>query len=245
VKVITFVFASALVVLLTARAWPDEDSSNLSPRKTSDAQRVQARPGASAPTTGAATWAGSAALEKPERKLEGDLPENSRSASLSADYHIGAGDVLAIDVWGEPEASVASALVRPDGKISVPFVRELAVNGLTPTELESLLAEMLKEFVRGAQVTVLVREVNSQKVYVIGEVKKEGAIRLQAPITILQALAEAGGLTDYAKRRKIQIFRTENQKQTVYYFDYEAAVRGHKAEQNVRVMAGDTIVVPR
>jgi polysaccharide export outer membrane protein len=176
-----------------------------------------------------------------------DMTATARVAAplVGPEYRIGAGDVLEISVWKEPDASVPSATVRPDGRISVPFTKEIRVAGLTPLQLEAMLTERLLGYFRNPQITVLVREVNSQKIYVIGEVKKEGGIRLQFPLTVLQALAEAGGITDYAKKSKIQIFRTEDQKQKVYPFDYGAVVRGQHIEQNFQVLPGDTIVVPR
>jgi polysaccharide export outer membrane protein len=117
--------------------------------------------------------------------------------------------------------------------------------GLTPVELETALANKYREFIRVTRLTVMVKEINSQRVYLIGEVKKVGPIRLQAPITVLQALAEAGGVTDYAKRRKIYILRSAASAQAILPFDYDAVVRGEKMQQNVVLLAGDTIIVPR
>jgi polysaccharide export outer membrane protein len=92
---------------------------------------------------------------------------------------------------------------------------------------------------------VVVKEINSKKVYLVGEVKKEGPVRMLAPITVLQALAEAGGVTDYAKRRKIYVLRTVEGRQVRLAFDYDAVLRGDNTEQNVELVAGDTVVVPR
>ena len=161
------------------------------------------------------------------------------------EYRIGPGDVLGIEVWKEPDASSAAAPVRPDGKLSLPMVGELVAAGLTPVELEALLTTRYREFIRDTHVTVAVKEINSKKVYLVGEVKKEGPVRIQAPITVLQALLEAGGVTDYAKRHKIYVLRTVDGRQVKLLFDYDAVVRGEKPEQNVALMAGDTIVVPR
>jgi polysaccharide export outer membrane protein len=92
---------------------------------------------------------------------------------------------------------------------------------------------------------VTVREIHSQRVYVIGEVRREGAIRLTGPLTVLQTLAEAGGLTDYAKRKKIYILRVQNGRQIRLPFDYDAVLRGERVEQNITLLPGDTLVVPR
>lgn len=165
--------------------------------------------------------------------------------STAGDYTIGPGDVLEINIWKEPDASVPSATVRSDGKISVPFVKDVQAAGLTPIALEAVLSYRLRAFIRDPRITVMVKEANSKKIYVIGEVNKEGAIRLQAPMTVLQAIAEAGGITDYAKKSRIQLIRIEDGKQKVYRFDYSAIVRGEHLEQNFQVQPGDTIVVPR
>ncbi len=160
-------------------------------------------------------------------------------------YRIGPGDVLQIDVWKEPEASVPSVTVRPDGTISLPILGELRAVGLMTMDLQKLLCDRYGEVIRGARVTVMVREINSQKVYLIGEVRREGPIRIIAPLTVLQALAEAGGLTDYARRKKIYILRVIGEHRAILPFDYEAVVRGEKVEQNIVLHPGDTVVVPR
>src|SRR5579862_2915769 len=128
-------------------------------------------------------------------------------------YRIGPGDVLQIDVWKEPEASMASITVRPDGMISLAMIGEMPAADRTPAELEALLAEKYGQLIRDARVTVTVREVTSQRVYLIGELRREGPVRMVGRLTVLQALAEAGGITDYAKRNRIYILRTTNGRQ--------------------------------
>lgn len=159
-------------------------------------------------------------------------------------YRIGTGDVLQILVWKEPDASVPNVVVRPDGKITVPLVKEIEVVGLTPQELEKLLVERLSKFIRGVDVTVVPKEIVSQKVFILGAVRKEGPIPIQSAMTVLQALNAAGGLTEYAKKKKIYILRNENGKQVRIPFDYQAVIRGEKPEQNILVRPEDTIVVP-
>jgi len=160
-------------------------------------------------------------------------------------YRIGAGDILQVHVWKEAEASMPAVVVRSDGKISLPIIKEIEVIGLTPAELETLLTERFSRFINGPEVTVLVKEVHSEKIYLVGGVKKEGPIRLQASMTVLQALAEAGGLTDYAKKKKIYVLRTENGRQVRLPFNYESVIKGENMAQNVVVQPGDTIVVPQ
>lgn len=167
-----------------------------------------------------------------------------RDHGVPEGYLIGAGDVLQIVVWKEPDASVPSVVVRPDGKIALPLVKEVEVAGLTPIEAERRLTERLTKLIVGADVTVIVTQVNSKKIYVIGAVKKEGPIPIKYRMTILQALTEAGGITDFAKRKKIYVLRTENGRQYRLPFNYEEVIRGERIEQNISVMPDDTIVVP-
>jgi polysaccharide export outer membrane protein len=167
------------------------------------------------------------------------------SDSLPEGYRIGAGDTIGVLVWKEPDASIAETVVRADGKITMPLLKEVEAAGLTPTELEKQLADKLASFINGPDVTVIVREIVSRKIYMIGAVKREGPILLEAPKTILQAITEAGGLTDYAKRKKIYVLRDQNGKQVRLAFDYNAVIKGEHLEQNITVQPGDSIVVPQ
>jgi polysaccharide export outer membrane protein len=167
------------------------------------------------------------------------------SSGLLPDYRIGPGDVLAIDVWKEPDASTAATVVRPDGRVSLALLGELMVAGSTLQELQDSVSARYARIIRDARVHVTVREVNSQRVYVIGEVRREGAIRIVTPLTVLQALADSGGLTDYAKKKKIYILRADNGRQVKLPFDYNAVLRGRNVEQNITLLPGDTVVVPR
>jgi polysaccharide biosynthesis/export protein len=170
------------------------------------------------------------------RSANSDLPDN---------YRIGIGDVLQVSVWREPEASVSSAAVRSDGKISMPLIKEVEVVGLAPPEAERLLSERLSRYIHGADVAVIVKEVHSRKVYLVGGVKTVGAVELKGPMTVLQALTQSGGLTDYAKRKQIYVLRVENGKQTKLPFNYEAVIKGENVEQNVVLLPNDTVVVPQ
>jgi len=161
------------------------------------------------------------------------------------EYTIGAGDVLQINVWKEPEASVAATVVRSDGKISIPLLKDVDVVGMTTGEVEKVLTEKFTGLIPGADVTVLVKEAKSKKVYLLGAVKKEGPIALLAPTTALQAIVEAGGFTDFAKVKKIYVIRTENGKQTRIPFDYQAVIKGTRPESDIPLLANDIIFVPR
>ncbi len=142
------------------------------------------------------------------------------------DYEIGAGDVLHIAVWKEPDASVQSVVVRPDGKISMPLLKEVPVLGLTVVQAEQNITHELSKFLTAPDVTVVVEGINSKKIYITGAVKKEGPIPYTYRMTVLQALTEAGGLTDYAKRKKIYVLHDENGRQFTFPFDYDAVLKG-------------------
>jgi polysaccharide biosynthesis/export protein len=167
------------------------------------------------------------------------------SRAVPDDYRIGAGDVLQISVWREPDASVPNAVVRPDGKIGLPLLKEVEVIGLTTTEAEKLIGTRLSKLIPEADVTVVVREIHSKKIYVVGAVKKEGPIAYTYRMTVMQALSEAGGLTDYAKRKKIYVLRAQNGKDYRLPFDYESVLRGERMELNIPLLPGDTLVIPQ
>lgn len=158
-------------------------------------------------------------------------------------YIIGAEDVLNINVWKEPDLTTA-VVVRPDGKITLPMVNDVYVVGLTTPELQELLTEKLKPFVNVPQVTVSPREINSRKVYLIGQVGREGPVRINGSMTVLQLIAQAGGLRDFAKRKKIYVMRTENGKHVRYPFNYDEVIRGKNMKQDIELQPGDTVVVP-
>lgn len=149
-----------------------------------------------------------AALPAPPSAVPGGSPtvRELRPGTDDQDYVIGAQDLLGINVWHEPEIS-QSVPVRPDGKISLPLVGDLKVSGLTPRLLQNLLAKELEAYVRKPQVTVIVREVNSHKFYIMGEVGRPGEYSLATSVTVLDALATVGGFRDFAKVQKIYLLR--------------------------------------
>jgi len=158
-------------------------------------------------------------------------------------YIIGEQDSLVITVWKEKDIS-GGAVVRPDGKITVPLVGEIKVVGMTPVQLQTLLAEKLKPFVTVPQVTVAVAEIRSRKVYLIGHSAREGPFMINSSTTILQIIAQAGGLKDFAKRKKIYILRKQGSDQVRIPFNYDDVIQGRHIEQNILLQPGDTIVVP-
>ncbi len=158
-------------------------------------------------------------------------------------YKIGAGDVLAIQVWREPSLS-GQFTVRPDGKITFPLLNDIRAEGLTPLELKSVLEKGLSKFISSPVVTVGVEEVNSKNIYVLGKVNTPGKYPLKTETTVLQAIAEAGGLAEWAEGDDIVILRKENGKQVKIEFDYDDVSKGKHLEQNITLKPGDTIVVP-
>ncbi|HKR30745.1 MAG TPA: polysaccharide biosynthesis/export family protein [Terriglobales bacterium] len=158
-------------------------------------------------------------------------------------YVIGADDVLNISVWKDPELT-QTVPVRPDGKISMPLLNDIQAAGRTPNELKAQITEGLKKYITDPVVTVIVTQINSQRVYITGEVTRPGALQLLPGMTILQALSSAGGFTNFANTRKIYMFRIVNGKQVDFPFDYKDVIHGKKTDENVVLQAGDTIVVP-
>jgi len=172
-------------------------------------------------------------------------PTSAVDRTMRDTYHIGEGDVLQVSVWGEAAASVPSGVVRPDGMISMPLIKDIRVAGFTPAEAEKAITEQLSKLIKTADVTVIVSQINSKKIFVVGGgVKKEGPISFTYRMTIMQAISEAGGLTDYAKRKKIYVLRNESGRQYKLPFDYDAVLRGERTELNIPLQAGDTLVIP-
>jgi polysaccharide export outer membrane protein len=172
-----------------------------------------------------------------------DSPVAPTSAKVGPEYVIGADDVLDVSVWKEPELT-RSLQVRPDGKISMPLLNDIQAAGLTAAQLSQVITERLKKFLTAPQVTVILTQINSQKVYVLGEVTRPGAYPVLPGMNILQAISSAGGLTQFANTKKIVLMRNENGVEAKYPFSYKDVLDGRKAEENIRVKAGDTIVVP-
>ena len=157
------------------------------------------------------------------------------------EYRLGPGDKLRIEVYREAQLS-QSLQVRPDGKITLPLVGDIAATGRTSIELRDAVATALKEYVTNPVVTVIVQEATAAQVYIIGEVPNPGVQVLQGPLTALQALAQAGGLKEFADERDIRILRKGNLGTVTIPFDYKEAIRGRL--EPVYLQPGDTVVVP-
>ena len=166
-----------------------------------------------------------------------------KPATDDPNYVIGPQDVLDISVWKEPELT-RPVPVRPDGRISMPLLNDVQAAGKTPLQLAADITAGLKKFVTDPQVTVIVTTINSQRVFILGEVNRAGAYPLLPNMTVLQALSSAGGFTIYANLKKIYLLRVEDGKQVKHPFNYKDVLAGKAADQNIFVKAGDTIVVP-
>lgn len=159
------------------------------------------------------------------------------------DYIIGADDQLTIMFWREKDMS-AEVVVRPDGKITLPLLNEIVASGLTPEQLRLKVTDEAKRYVEEPNATVVVRQINSRKVYITGQVAKPGPFPLSAKTTVLQLISTAGGLNEYAKGSKIAIMRTENGKTVRFPFNYKDVIEGKNLKQNIELKPGDTIIVP-
>jgi polysaccharide export outer membrane protein len=159
------------------------------------------------------------------------------------DYVIGPDDVLTIVFWREKELS-SDVAVRPDGKISLPLLNDISASGLTPEELRVTLTEQAAQFIAEPTVTVVVKTINSRKVYITGNISKPGYYPLGGPTTVLQLIATAGGVVEYANSKDISILRTENDRSLSFRFNYEDVKRRKNLAQNILLKPGDTIVVP-
>jgi polysaccharide export outer membrane protein len=183
--------------------------------------------------------------------LPGPLPEAGSKANPiillpppDQDYVIGIDDVLAINVWKESEIS-RIVFVRPDGKISIPLIGEVKADGLTPVALQTLIATELRSYLYEPEVTVAVQEMRSQRFNMVGEVNKPGTYQVSKPMTVLDAIALAGGLRDFAKATKIYVLRVgPDGSRNRLPFNYKRAIQGARDQGSLEVKARDTIVVP-
>jgi polysaccharide export outer membrane protein len=177
--------------------------------------------------------------KKPNAPMSG---AKEPGAVAGPDYVIGPDDVLHVSVWKETDLT-STLPVRSDGKISMPLLDDVQAAGLTPMQLANSLTDKLKKFISDPRVTVVVTQMNSQKIYILGEVTHTGAMALTPNMTVLQAIASAG-FTQFANTKGIYVLRAENGKQQKLPFNYKQVVKGESMDQNVLLKPGDTIVVP-
>jgi len=169
--------------------------------------------------------------------------EDDAAMSPVKAYLIGSGDVLDISVWKNPDLTKL-VTVLPDGKISFPLIGELQAAGKTVASLHNELEIKLNRYVPDVSLSMMVAQVNSMLIYVIGRANNPGRFALNTNANVLQALAMAGGLNPFAKRGKIKIFREEGAETKTFAFDFDEVAKGEALEQNIRLHRGDVIVVP-
>jgi polysaccharide export outer membrane protein len=163
-------------------------------------------------------------------------------AKADASYRMGPEDILRVSVWENKELTL-DVVVRPDGKISLPLVQDVQAEGLTATELAQIIHGKLESFIKDPQVAVILLQVNAPKVYVIGSVAKPGPYPLRGETSVLQALSQAGGFTQFASPRSIKLVRGSGLKQVVRKINYYNII-DEGGEGNFLLYPGDTIVVP-
>lgn len=182
----------------------------------------------------------------PARPVQAPAPPGQAAPAgvpAPAGYTIGTDDVLIVIFWQEKDMS-AEVTVRPDGKISLPLLNEITAAGQTPEQLRQTIEEAGRKFLQEPAVTIVVKQINSRKVFITGMVGKAGPYSLTAPTTVLQLIAMAGGLQEYADREHIVIVRNENGRPTSFRFNYKEVIQQKKLGQNIELRAGDTVVVP-
>ncbi len=162
---------------------------------------------------------------------------------LPADYVIGPEDILTIVFWREKDLS-SDVVVRPDGRISLPVIQDIAAAGLTPEQLRANLTTQAERYVEDPNVTVVVKEIKSRKVFITGQVARPGPYLLTAPVNVVQLIALAGGLLEYADAKNIVVMRTENGAPTSFRFNYKEVAERKNLKQNISLKPGDTVLVP-
>ncbi len=170
-------------------------------------------------------------------------PAAAQVLALPADYVIGADDVLSIVVWREKDLST-DVTVRPDGRITLPLINDVMASGLSPDQLRDQLKTQFDKFVEDPSVSVVVKAINSRKVFITGMVSKPGPFPVTSPITVLQLISMAGGLNEFARQKEIIVMRTEHGKQIAIKFNYDDVRKGKKLQQNIELRPGDTVIVP-
>ena len=188
-----------------------------------------------------------APAQPPQANRPADAPTPSKlsddtkpmAAVDPATFQIGAEDIIAIQVWREPDFS-RQVMVRPDGKITLPLIAEVQASGLTPDQLAKALTDSLSKYLNNPQVVVTVLQVNSKKFFITGEVQKPGPYPLVVPTRVLEAISGAGGFRDFANQKNIVILRKGQR----IKFNYKDVIKGKNTEQNIFVENGDYIIVP-
>ena len=193
--------------------------------------------------SGPATTTASATVAAPVAAAAPPPTATVTPVTPPADYVIGPDDSLSIVFWREKDMS-SDVTVRPDGRISLPLLNDIPAAGLTPDELRRNITAAADKFVENPTVTVVVKAINSRKVFITGQVAKPGPYSIGAPTTVMQLLAMAGGVTEYADKENISIMRVENGRPVALRFNYKDVTKRKNLRQNIELKPGDTVVVP-
>ena len=196
----------------------------------------------SAVSTGAFAQAAAPATKQPPPAAAA-APGAPAGVSLPSGYVIGPEDQLSIVYWREKDLS-ADVVVRPDGLISLPLLNDVSASGLTPEQLRAAITQGASKFVEEPTVSVVVKAINSRKVFITGQVAKPGPFPLGGPMTVLQLIAMAGGVAEYANKSEIVVIRNENGKQSTFPFNYDQVIKRKSLTQNIELKPGDTVIVP-
>jgi polysaccharide export outer membrane protein len=174
----------------------------------------------------------------------GRADQQPTASQPPANYVIGTDDVLSVVFWRDKDMS-AEVVVRPDGKISLPLLNDVQAGGLTPNQLREAVIILARRYLEDPSVSVVVKQINSRKLFITGQVETPGPYPLTGPTTVLQLIAMAGGLREFADGKRILIMRTDKAgQQTAYLFNYRQVLSGKDLKQNIELQPGDTVVVP-
>jgi polysaccharide export outer membrane protein len=184
-----------------------------------------------------------AAVSQQQAAPANGAPAAPASVALPPDYVIGPEDVLAVMFWRDKEMS-GEYVVRPDGQITLPLLNDVQAAGLTPEQLKDELTKAASKLMEDPTVTVGVKAINSRRVHITGMVAKPGAYALTSPMTVVQLIATAGGLHEFADKKKILIVRNESGRQVAFKFNYKDFLNGKNLKQNIQLKPGDTVVIP-
>jgi polysaccharide biosynthesis/export protein len=188
--------------------------------------------------------AAAAAQNVPTQEGNNGAVSTAGSATLPSDYVIGKEDVLSIIFWRDKELS-GDVVVRPDGKITLPLLKDIQAAGYTPEQLTDVVVKAASKYISQPTATVIVKQINSRKVFVIGQVARPGGYMLSGELTVLQLIAMAGDVLEYAKSSRIVVVRKKDDgREERFKFNYNEVVTGRKAQQNILLRPGDTVIVP-
>jgi polysaccharide export outer membrane protein len=199
----------------------------------------------------ALAWVAAAPAQQQQQRGGGNPPPAAANAPAQASgpqtargYEVKPGDILHVSVWKEEGLDIPDVLVRPDGGFSFPLAGDVSAVGKTVEELRMEISDRLARFIPGLVVTVAVKQINGNKIYVIGQVNRPGEFVVNPQVDVMQALSMAGGFTAFASTGDISVLRRRGGRQVALPFQFDAVVRGRNLEQNIVLESGDVVVVP-